>query len=242
MLEVYLDDVLQDNGDAVTFSDVALDAAKETKALKLTNTGGSAMSVGLFKLGSGFYIIGTLNSISIPAGESKTVTLSTYTANAGQFNRTMSFVADGEAFELDLTLLVTTTEVLYTTRDKMNTRIGKFNIDQWADRDGLEDENLIEATVQSAIRDASIEIDAILSKGVFVVPFTTVPALIERICSERATMCLYKSKAVWVEQWDRVFNTLNKHSITMLESLRTGRMNLVGAENTADHNSPIIGD
>lgn len=85
-------------------------------------------------------------------------------------------------------------QVMYATPDNMLSRFGEQDLTLLTEREDsvLGEINL--ALLEQALRDASAEIDGYIA-GRYVLPLTTVPAVLERNCCDIARYFLYGDKA-----------------------------------------------
>jgi len=116
---------------------------------------------------------------------------------------------------------------LYTTRASMERKYGKENIRIWADLDGDEDEDNVELVIQSAIYDASREVDAMVASGTYTVPFSVpIPPIIEQSTAYRAGALLYTARGRYTDSLDSVTTAQNKLILSWMEDIRRGRIAL----------------
>lgn len=84
----------------------------------------------------------------------------------------------------------------YATRAKLEALYGSVNVARWADLNNTEDETEIDACITGALADAEAEADDRMRGGPYAIPFTTVPACVERATALLAGVMLYEHRGV----------------------------------------------
>ena len=85
-------------------------------------------------------------------------------------------------------------QVMYATPDNMLSRFGEQDLALLTEREDSVPGEINLALLEQALRDASAEIDGYIA-GRYVLPLTTVPAVLERNCCDIARYFLYGDKA-----------------------------------------------
>ncbi|MCG9965209.1 gp436 family protein [Shewanella cutis] len=85
-------------------------------------------------------------------------------------------------------------QVMYATPDNMLSRFGEQDLTLLTEREDSVPGEINLALLEQALRDASAEIDGYIA-GRYVLPLTTVPAVLERNCCDIARYFLYGDKA-----------------------------------------------
>lgn len=85
-------------------------------------------------------------------------------------------------------------QVMYATPDNMLSRFGEQDLTLLTEREDSVPGEINLALLEQALSDASAEIDGYIA-GRYVLPLTTVPALLERNCCDIARYFLYGDKA-----------------------------------------------
>ncbi|UML94878.1 gp436 family protein [Shewanella xiamenensis] len=85
-------------------------------------------------------------------------------------------------------------QVMYATPDNMLSRFGQQDLTLLTERENSVPGEVNLALLEQALRDASAEIDGYIA-GRYVLPLTTVPAVLERNCCDIARYFLYGDKA-----------------------------------------------
>lgn len=85
-------------------------------------------------------------------------------------------------------------QVMYATPDNMLSRFGEQDLTLLTEREDCVPGEINLALLEQALRDASAEIDGYIA-GRYVLPLTTVPAVLERNCCDIARYFLYGDKA-----------------------------------------------
>ena len=115
----------------------------------------------------------------------------------------------------------------YTTRAKLDAKFGSINIDSWADLNGNEDEDEIDAAVEQAIADAEGEVNLLLRGGIYAVPFTgTIPVAIQTAATILAAALLFTNRGV-IDTGDgesNVIQGLADTERTKLHQIKAGRI------------------
>lgn len=98
-------------------------------------------------------------------------------------------------------------QVMYATPDNMLSRFGEQDLALLTEREDSVPGEINLALLEQALRDASAEIDGYIA-GRYVLPLTTVPAVLERNCCDIARYFLYGDKAP--EQVEKRYNAVVK--------------------------------
>lgn len=98
-------------------------------------------------------------------------------------------------------------QVMYATPDNMLSRFGEQDLALLTEREDSVPGEVNLALLEQALRDASAEIDGYIA-GRYVLPLTTVPAVLERNCCDIARYFLYGDKAP--EQVEKRYNAVVK--------------------------------
>jgi len=85
-------------------------------------------------------------------------------------------------------------QVMYATPDNMLSRFGQQDLTLLTEREDCVPGEINLALLEQALRDASAEINGYIA-GRYVLPLTTVPAVLERNCCDIARYFLYGDKA-----------------------------------------------
>lgn len=85
-------------------------------------------------------------------------------------------------------------QVMYATPDNMLSRFGEQDLTLLTEREDSVPGEINFVLLEQALRDASAEIDGYIA-GRYVLPLTTVPAVLERNCCDIARYFLYGDKA-----------------------------------------------
>lgn len=85
-------------------------------------------------------------------------------------------------------------QVMYATPDNMLSRFGEQDLALLTEREDSVPGEINLALLEQSLRDASAEIDGYIA-GRYVLPLTTVPAVLERNCCDIARYFLYGDKA-----------------------------------------------
>ncbi|QRK80182.1 DUF1320 domain-containing protein [Shewanella sp. LZH-2] len=98
-------------------------------------------------------------------------------------------------------------QVMYATSGNMLSRFGEQDLTLLTEREDSVPGEINLALLEQALRDASAEIDGYIA-GRYVLPLTTVPAVLERNCCDIARYFLYGDKAP--EQVEKRYNAVVK--------------------------------
>ena len=221
------------SGDELDFTDI------ETKVITITNSDSRRKTVEISLLGAGFNILSSTSvsstSVSIEASGTSDVSIKSVTDTPGNFSTKLTINDDFFILSLD----VTGYEDLYTSRTLLEDMYGKYNILKWADQDGTEDQNEIEARIYRAILRTMAEMDGKLSNGAYAVPFTNpIPAIIEDIATTLAGCRLYAARAMFSPDFDKMTWNNKKEALRTLGQVERGLIHL-GVDKRCN-NYPVV--
>jgi len=223
------------DGDPVTSEDV-ITFETSPITVRVTNNLSAPMVFSVPKVYSGFKIDYQPDRV-LEENEFAEFTIVPVLDTPGEFNRRISF----NGFYLNLKLSVPYTEPVYTNRARLERMFGKMNIKVWADLDGDEDDNNIEAVIYQACVDASRIIDSMLGAGLYKVPFEApYPRLIEHIASTKVGCMLYTTRGLGIESLDKIISSKNKECENLINNILTGRVRLESAAVSTNFNAPFV--
>lgn len=126
-------------------------------------------------------------------------------------------------------------QVMYATPDNMLSRFGEQDLTLLTEREDSVPGEINLALLEQALSDASAEIDGYIA-GRYVLPLTTVPAVLERNCCDIARYFLYGDKAP--EQVEKRYTAVVK----FLTAVSKGDISLGLADTgeTADQSELVI--
>lgn len=122
---------------------------------------------------------------------------------------------------------------VYATRADVELRFGKENVKIWASLDGIPVESDISAKITESIAYAQDEVDGILRKGPYDIPFTTVPTPIKRLTADLAGVWLHQARGLVNVDGDddpkslaQALTRLHGKAIARLQDIAVGRFTL----------------
>lgn len=225
------------NGQLITFTPVNVGEPNQVILIEIENTGLTDIKPKPGYIGVGFEVI-SYDAVIEP-GMTGEMSVRSVTAVPGTWLQTLNVTS---GFSLQLSIVISTTEEVYTDEAEIRRVFGSQNVTIWGDRDGTLDPNKISGLVYQFARDASREIDSYLSMGVWQVPFASpYPPMIKQMATQRCGVQMYTARGMYSEALGKVSQNQQRLYLSTLEDIRRGKINLEGELRKIQRTAPFVG-